>query len=1090
MARAAESPPVQQLVVIGSSAGGIEALSQLLKAMPPDLPAPIVIAQHIAPTTESHLEEILQRQTSLRVKTVKGREPLEPGVVFVVPANRHVQVTDHHVSLSKDSTNRPRPSINLLLTTAAQAFGERLIAIILSGTGSDGAIGAEAVKRAGGTVIIQNPETARYPGMPRSLAPAVVDMVAELEEMGSIIFKLLADGRQRPVAPEAQRELRGLLEELRILRGVDFNSYKLPTIERRLQRRMIATKTDGLGAYRQYVRDHPEEQDELVRAFLIKVTEFFRDDELFGYLRERLLPQLLLEARKRDNQLRLWSAGCATGQEAYSLAILVAELLGAELERFGVRIFATDLDPKALSFARRGVYPRTAVEHLPPELVERYFTHVDGECEVSRRIRSLIIFGDHDLAQRAPFPAIDLILCRNVLMYFDSELQKRALHLFAFSLRDAGYLILGKAETLSPLPEFFLPDHHRLRIYRRHGDRTLIPATRAGVSPGARPAQTAAAAAGLAQSRATSPAARERSPASSTLDVLPMGVVIVDRHYDIRAINPAARRLLDIHVPGEDQDFIHLLRVVDASLVRGAIDSAFRTSQPAKLRDLPVTDPTSDSPRHLEIVCYPGQSSDDDTPASVTVTVTVVSPDPAAERTPDVLPRVAQDEAADVRQRLQMMAQQLVEVREANEELLQTNRQLGLSRDELISDTAAVQAASEEVETLNEELHATNEELETLNEEMQATLEELQATNDDLAAQTAELGRLTVEHETQRRRFEAMVNSIGDAVLVVDSHGGIVLANPAYKTLFGSASALFTAELPDGTPVKATGSPQQRAARGEEFTMEFMALAMDGTRRWLEATGRPVEADGETHSILVIRDITDRSLRQLQERFLAMASHELRTPLTSLFGNAQLLSRALERGSPSSEELRAPVAIVLQQARRLQRLIEDLLDAERLRGKHMSLDLEEVDLRELVRTAIELERPLAGTRDIRLDVPDKPVIVQCDSGRLEQVVINLVNNALAHAPQSEHIDVRLRVAEERAEIEVQDYGPGIPAAEQAQLFTPFYQVNRGQESHEGLGLGLFISHELVAAHGGTLDVSSSEGQGATFRVRLPLCRRS
>jgi len=348
------------LVVIGSSAGGVAALSTLVATLPAGFPAPIVLAQHLSPAHPSHLGDILARHSTLPVRTIAAREPLEPGVVFVVPADRHIEITDGHVGVPVEGAGRPKPSIDLLLSSAAHAYRDRLVAVVLTGTGSDGAAGARAVKQAGGTVVIQNPETASYPAMPRSLAPTTVDIVANLEDIGPLLHDLVTDA-PIPGASHEEAPLRTFLEEVRARSGIDFTSYKAPTIGRRLQRRMAATRTGTLADYRAYLHDHPEEYQRLISSFLIKVTEFFRDPALFSYLREQALPPLIDAARGRGNELRLWSAGCATGEEAYSLAILVAEVLGADLDRFTVRIFATDLDATAIDFARRGVYPASAL---------------------------------------------------------------------------------------------------------------------------------------------------------------------------------------------------------------------------------------------------------------------------------------------------------------------------------------------------------------------------------------------------------------------------------------------------------------------------------------------------------------------------------------------------------------------------------------------------------------------------------------------------------------------------------------------------------------------------------------------------------
>jgi two-component system, chemotaxis family, CheB/CheR fusion protein len=376
-------PPVNhQLVVIGASAGGVEALSTLVATLRVDFPAPIVIAQHLERSRISHLEEILARRSLLPVRTVLDHQVLEAGVVYVVPAARNVEITQRDVSLQADGAAGPKPSVDLLLGTAARVFGEDLYAVVLTGTGSDGANGARLVKEAGGTVIIQNPETATFPGMPLSLAPTTVDIVADLDAIGPLLHDLLV-GTYAPPTPEVDRRMRALLDQLRRESGIDFTRYRQPTIQRRLQRRMADTGRQTLDEYTRYLQRHPEEYQRLADTFLIKVTDFFRDPELYELLRERVLPELIEEARAHGNELRFWSAGAATGEEPYSLAILLAEVLGDEIDNFHVRIFATDVNAAAMEFARRGVYPPAALTNLSPELRQRYFASVDGRCGAS-----------------------------------------------------------------------------------------------------------------------------------------------------------------------------------------------------------------------------------------------------------------------------------------------------------------------------------------------------------------------------------------------------------------------------------------------------------------------------------------------------------------------------------------------------------------------------------------------------------------------------------------------------------------------------------------------------------------------------------
>ncbi|MDQ3655387.1 MAG: PAS domain S-box protein, partial [Chloroflexota bacterium] len=301
------------LVVIGSSAGGIESLSAVVSALPASFPAPIVIAQHLSPSRPSSLVDILGRRGPLPVRSVSDRDMLEPGVVYVVPPHYDAIIDGTDVVLN-DEGQSPQPSIDRLFSSAAESIGEDVIAVVLSGTGSDGAAGARDVKYAGGTVIIQDPETAAYPGMPLSLAPSIVDIVANRDRIGELLNALVTGEFVVPEVSE-HSHLQAFLGELREHSGIDFSTYKQPTIERRLQRRMAATGQPSIPEYIRYVHHNPAERQRLVSSFLIKVTEFFRDPELYTYLGQDLLPELIRDARARDAGLRVWSAGCATGEE-------------------------------------------------------------------------------------------------------------------------------------------------------------------------------------------------------------------------------------------------------------------------------------------------------------------------------------------------------------------------------------------------------------------------------------------------------------------------------------------------------------------------------------------------------------------------------------------------------------------------------------------------------------------------------------------------------------------------------------------------------------------------------------------------------
>ncbi|MGZ3638204.1 MAG: CheR family methyltransferase [Ktedonobacterales bacterium] len=1092
------------LIAIGSSAGGIEALSTLVSGLPSDFSAPVVIAQHLDPRRMSHLGEILARRTTLPVRTITdgGSQSLEPGAIYVVPSNRDVYIADSRLELRPES-GHPAPSVDLLLTSAADAYGEHLIAVILTGSGTDGAAGARAVKRAGGTVVVQNPDTAAYPGMPLALAPTTVDIVANLDRIGSILHDLLA-GVEVPSQPAEKQELDDFLRVIRERFDIDFTTYKRPTILRRLQRRILATDSVNLNGYLDYLKSHPQEYPRLINAFLIKVTDFFRDPELYTYLREQVLPALLDHARKNGNELRIWSAGCATGEEAYSLAILVAEALGNELNQYNVRIFATDIDADAVAFARRGTYPASALTSLPEDLINRYFIRDDGQYQISKRIRALTVFGQHDLGQRAPFPRMDMIICRNVLIYFTPELQQRTLKLFAYSLRDGGYLVLGKAESTSPFGEYFTLQHKTHKVYQRHGDRILMPPAhiKDPVHASMRRLEGHAAPPGLLASLGNKQdIQRTRNHTENPLLMLPVGVVVVDRHYDIQTINSAARHLLSIPGTAVGEDLIHLIQNLPQSRLRNAIDTTFRTGSPTTLDEVPVEELITGTSRYLQITCHAQSAESDQTAFTVMVVVqditALVQGRREAEQQVQIvnadLQRTKSAAEAEATRRDQLI-DRLVETNrqllEANEELTDTNEELRSTNEEFLVSAEEAQASTEEVETLNEELQATNEELETLNEELQATIEELNTTNDDLHARSLELQDLARTSEDERARLSAILVSMADAVLVVNASGALILTNAAFERMFGADQSRSHPQDENGRALPPEQTPHQRAARGESFTMEFSNTSAEGVRRWFEANGQPVlDASGHYQwGVVVIRDITERSLHRLQDEFLTMASHELRQPLTPLLIYAQMLRKELDPLS-DADKARHFADVSLAEIARLSRMVNDLFDIARLQSGKLTVRLGRMQLNDLLARTIEIAQTLSPGRHIVLQTANTPLIVNGDADRLEQVLLNLLTNAITHSPSTEDITVLVRRVDEQAEIQVQDHGPGIPAADLPHLFSRFYQATNGntKDTHrKGLGLGLYIAREIVTMHGGTIDVSSTSGEGTTFTIRLPL----
>jgi two-component system CheB/CheR fusion protein len=1067
-----------QLVVIGSSAGGIEALSRVVASLPPDFPAPIVIAQHLDPRRPSHLGEILARHATLPIKVVENAAALEDGVIFVVPSNRLVEIVKGELRLRPARPGSVAPSVDLLLETAAAAFGPGLIAVILTGSGSDGSAGAWHVKHAGGAVVIENPATALFPSMPRSISPSLVDATADLDSIGGVLRDLVAAGSATPEGPEG-REFAALLDRIRERSGIDFATYKTATIIRRLRGRMNATGHTSLGAYASLTETDAEEYARLISSLLIKVTEYFRDPKVFQHLRDHTLPTLIEDARRNGRQLRVWSAGCSTGEEAYSLAITLMEALGDSSGAVDVRVFATDIDGAAIAFARRGLYPPAALKNVPPELRARYFVKSDGGYEVAKSLRSLMIFGEHDLAARAPFPRIDLILCRNVLIYFNQAMQRAALETFGLSLRDQGRLVLGPSETVAAMPEPFAEDHARLRIYRRLPGLTPAPLARTNPVRLNRELSLSLDSAIRSTRQDVQIAAEATEEAEALLLELRLGVVVVDARYYITRINTAARQMLGIHGLAFDQDFIHLAESLPSTTIRAAIDAAFEGKTTTTVHEVEASDVSTDGPRFLETVVRPHIRTVG-AGAGAAIELSDIS---IAER--DRRASAAADRRLE---RASVVNQRL---RRANDELTALVAQLRLANQAMLQSSEEAQSGREEVETLNEEFQATNEELETLNEELTASVEELRVANEDLAARTHELHLQTAaleeqkqEGEEQQNRLQSILASLGDAVVAVDHAGRTVVTNPAYDRMFGGADAEIRPEDVTGLPLPAAERPQQRAARGEQFRMEFAVSQPDGTRRWFEAVTEPLTSEDRTWGgVVAIRDVSERTMRQSLERLMAAAGHELKTPTAAIHNYLQLVDRHLAAGEAEKADIYASRA--LNQTRRLATLIERLLDVSRIQSGRLELELETVDLSTVVRSAVEMAQVLPKAPPIRLTIAPKPARVRVDPGRLEQVFLNLLANAMEHAPGSATIDMKVGISDGRAEVTVRDHGPGVRAKDIRTMFEAYTRLGHPHRG-PGLGLGLYVAREIVTAHGGDIDAASRLGKGTVVSVRLPL----
>lgn len=719
-------------VGLGASAGGLDALRLVVRNLPEGLAATYIVAQHMAPSHKSLLADILGRDTHLAVLDAEDGVAPKAGTVYVTPPNVDIAIDEGRLRLSAPSGgHQPKPSIDLFFSSLAREAGNRAVAIVLSGTGADGARGIAAVHEAGGLVIAQSEASARHAAMPlAAMQTGLVDLVLPPEEIGAQMGRIAADPREiealrAPISDEGPiAELLRLLHERT---GVDFRSYKRATLERRIGRRIAATRADSLARYVEIARSSPTEIEALFRDMLISVTSFFRDPAEYEALRSHIDG---LVARRKDGAIRVWVAGCATGEEAYTLAILFLEAIrGQKGSAARLQIFATDIDAAAIETARTGLYAPAALAHVPAALIRRYFESGPAGHAVKTAVRDKIVFSYHDLAQDPPFLNIDLISCRNLLIYFQPRLQAEVFSRFHYSLDPGGLLFLGKSEAVSASPSLFRPAGPAKHIFVR----------REAPDPG-RPRTSARRATAAAGERAEPPARGEPAPAQFAALVRAIGpdAILVDRSLTVLAVFGDLSR----QVPDPDTAPGRSLRTVLRAPFRQEATTALRS---ALRSGIPVTgaarDVAGQPGLRARIQVYPlAQEGSAPNEALVVFSHWSVGAAETGERTGMALR--AQVDALDM------------ELSIATTNLQQMSEQLEASNEEL-------QALNEELQASNEELQSTNEELETSNEELQSANEELSTVNEELSVSTQELALVN-------RNLANILDSISIPLMVVD----------------------------------------------------------------------------------------------------------------------------------------------------------------------------------------------------------------------------------------------------------------------------------------------------------------------------------
>jgi two-component system, chemotaxis family, CheB/CheR fusion protein len=718
------------VVGIGASAGGLEAFQALLPNLPMGANIAYVIVQHLDPSHPSMLGSLLQRSTSMPVNEIKDHQRPEADHVYITPPDRDSTMSNGVLHLRKPaSAIGPKPSVDLFFTSLAEDRGNKAVGIILSGTGSDGAHGVRAIKAFGGITIVQAENTARYNGMPRAaIETGHVDLVLPPEQIGQELLSVLKYPHlMLEVPPEEDQtpdDINKIFAMVDQRTGCDFSEYKINTINRRIGRRMALHRFSGLQDYIHYLQKTPEEIDLLLKDILISVTSFFRDADAFHAL-AKIFPKIL-EKKQQGDSIRVWVPGCATGEEVYSIAILLSESLGEQINKFTIQVFGTDLDQEAINRARRGLFPEATVVDVDKKILECYFIRKDNMVQVTEAVREMIVFAKHDLIKDPPFAHIDLISCRNLLIYFNQSLQNRVVPLFHYVLNPNGFLFLGKSESINQYSDLFSPVSKRWRVFER---REVVGTAGFAFKHRQMPNfQLKAAKIGKKPEMTINDAMRD-----AVLNTFGQPAVLIDDRLQVVCFRgdtspflrpPEGEVNLDILQMARDNVRLDLRTLVHRCSRQGGAEA----SQPLKVK---VNGDEQGVVIHVSPVDVPGAPK-----GLMLVAFEHLKTYQYRER------ELKLPEGADPR--VYELEHELVETREklqtSIEELETTNEELMSLNEELQSANEELQSTNEELETTTEELQSTNEELNTVNDELQAKSGELSATNSDLENILTQMG--------------------------------------------------------------------------------------------------------------------------------------------------------------------------------------------------------------------------------------------------------------------------------------------------------------------------------------------------------------